>query len=272
MAERNGKQGLDDDFFVGAGERDGVSLVRDASRATPPKRFYKDVAVDERDGHFVILLDGRPVRTPRQQPLALPTRAAAEAVAAEWAAQGETIRLPSMHLTRLVNTALDGVANEIAAVAADIVKYAGSDLVCYRASEPPSLVDAQANAWDPILIFARENLGADMRVATGIVFVVQTPEAVDVIARAVERQAEGAHAALRLAALHTVTTLTGSALVALALEAGALSCADAWRAAHVDEDEQMRIWGFDADALRRRAARFAEMQAACDLLAALPTL
>ena len=133
MSEPDEKSALGANFFVGAAERDAISLVRDATKQVLPKRFYKEATVAVRDGGFDVLLDGRPVRTPRQRPLALPTLTAAELIAAEWRAQVETIDPATMPLTRLVNAALDGVADDIPATAAEIVKYAGSDLLCYRA-------------------------------------------------------------------------------------------------------------------------------------------
>ena len=265
----NEKPILAEDFFVGGRERDGVTLVRDASRAVLPKRFYKDVTVEERDGAFAILLDGRPVRTPRQASLALPSRAAADLIAAEWRAQGTNIDPPTMPTTRLVNAAIDGVSTDIAAVAADIVKYAGSDLLCYRTLEPAALVAAHTAKWDPVLAFMRERFDARFAIGEGVMFVGQPPEAIAAVKNAVDYIANGEHATLRIAALHLVTTLTGSALLALAFVHGALSCEDAWTAAHVDEDEQMRVWGIDTEALRRRASRFEDMRAACALLDAL---
>ena len=268
MSEPDGTA-LGANFFVGAAERDAISLVRDATKQVLPKRFYKDATVVERDGAFDVQLDGRPVRTPRQRPLSMPTRAAAELVAAEWRAQVDTIDPSTMPLTRLVNAALDGVVDDIPATAAEIVKYAGSDLLCYRASEPPSLQAAQSAAWDPILDWTHDAFGARMALAEGIVFVTQSPAAIAAIRDAVDAIATGEHAALRIAALNVLTTLTGSALLALAIDAQASSPDSAWTAAHVDEDEQMRVWGFDAEALRRRTKRRDEFDAACALLASL---
>ena len=269
MAESDKPKALAEDFFVGGTERDAITLVRDASKIALPKRFYTDVSVEPRDGAFAILLDGRPVRTPRRSPLTLPTHDAADLVAEEWRAQTELIDPSTMPVTRLVNAAIDGVAGDIDAVAADIVKYSGSDLLYYRASEPAALVAAQNRHWDPVLDFVRETFGARFAIGEGLMFVSQPQDSVDAIARAVAGIAQEPNEVLRIAALHLVTTLTGSALLALAVYHGALTCDEAWAAAHVDEDEQMRVWGFDAEALRRRAARFEDMKAACALLAAL---
>ena len=260
---------FDDDFFIKALERNPSNAVREAQRVHLPKRFYTDVGLAEEDGNFAILLDGKRVKTQGRATLAAPSRVIANALAAEWAVQVDTIKPATMPLTRLVNVAIDAVDAARDAVAADIVKYAGSDLVCYRADEPDALAAAQTAAWDPVLAFAAQQLGARFDLAGGIVFVTQPPAASAAIAKAVDAIAHGSHGALRLTALHSITTLTGSALIALALAHGALSVDAAWNAAHVDEDYQMNLWGMDAEAVERRNARFVDMQAAALLLSAL---
>jgi chaperone required for assembly of F1-ATPase len=147
----------------------------------------------------------------------------------------------------------------------EVVKYAGSDLVCYRAAEPEGLVQTQALLWDPVLDFARADLGARLVLAEGVMFVDQPDHAIAAVRRAVE-EVDGA---IALACLHVMTTLTGSALIALAVARGAMSAEAAWAATHADEDFQMRIWGADSEALARRERRWAEMKAAADLLAAV---
>ena len=210
-----------------------------------------------------MLLDGRPVKTPARRTLAAPTRALAEALAAEWEAQRDVVDPAKMPLTRLANSIIDGVADTPAAVAAEAEKYLASDLVCYRAEGPDGLVARQAGAWDPVIAWAREALGARFVVGEGMVFVVQ-PEAALAAARAALPRDPW-----RLGAFHAVTTLTGSALIALAVLNGRLGVEDAWRAAHIDEDWNMDFWGRDELALERRAARYAEMRAACLVLRTL---
>ena len=250
------------DFFVAAGERDPVKAARDPARPLP-KRFYKTATVGDADGGFGILLDGRSVNTPARRRVEIPSRALAEAMAAEWAAQGETIDPSTMPLTRLANTALDGVAEQITTVEAELVKYAASDLICYRAGEPEGLVLAQAAAWDPIVAFVRDRLGARLALAEGVMFVAQSEATLVALTTAVRRWVgQGSAAAFRLAALYEMTTLTGSLALALAVALGALTVDAAWTAAHVDEDFQMRTWGADAEALTRRDRRFADMRAA----------
>ena len=229
-----------------------------------PMRFYKSVAVAQGgvgSAAFRLLLDGKPVRTPAKKELALPTRALAEAVATEWEAQGERIDPATMPLTRLANSIIDGVIARQVEVSAEIVKYAGSDLVCYRAESPQELIRRQSEVWDPVLAWARDRHGAALAVVDGIMPVPQPPPASQAIARALEP-----HGAFDLAAIHVMTTLMGSALLALAHADGRLTAEAAWAAAHVDEDWQISQWGEDAEAKTRRDRRWAEMQAASRLL------
>ena len=256
-------------IFVESGERNPLKSAQRDMKRPLPKRFYKDVSVQPSGDGFGLALDGKPVRTPARAALVVPVKSLAEAVAEEWRAQGEEINPAQMPKTRLVNTALDGVSREIAAVTAEIAKFAGSDLVCYRAGAPESLVAEQNAAWNPVLDFARERFSARFVCSEGVMFVAQPDESLNSIFRAVEALGEGRNGAFRLAALHVMTTLTGSALIALALAHGGLDFEAAWAAAHVDEDHQMRLWGADDEALARRAARKAEMRAAYEVFTAL---
>lgn len=234
------------------------------SQAQPQRqRFYKKAEAAPTETEFAVLLDGRPVLTPAKARLALPTIAAAEAVAAEWEAQGDTIDPTTLPLTRILNSALDGVAKSMDAVATEIVNYAGSDLLCYRAEGPASLVRAQAEAWDPILTFVETEIGARFLCAEGVMHVAQPEASLKAVRREVDHLiGTGAGAPIALACLNVMTTLTGSALIALARGSDAISLEAAWSAAHVDEDFQMRLWGVDAEAMARRARRFDEMAAA----------
>jgi chaperone required for assembly of F1-ATPase len=252
------------DFFVSAEERDPLKLARKDVRPALPKRFYKEASVAEEAHGFGVLLDGRQVRTPAKVLLSVPSRELAEAIAAEWRAQGENIDPTTMPLTRLVNSALDGVARDISSVIDDVVRYAGSDLICYRAAEPEGLVAAQSEAWDPVLTFVREAFGARFICVEGITFAEQPARAIAAVREAIV-QSTGERP-LAVAALHVMTTLTGSVLLALSVAHGKLSPQAAWDAAHVDEDFQMRVWGSDVEALERRAQRYKEMQAAARAL------
>ena len=254
---------LRNDLFPSASEPvDPIKLARRDLQKTLPRRFYDAVTVGEAEGGHAVLLDGKPVRTPAKSAFLLPGAALAERVAGEWRAQVGLIDPTTMPLTRLANSAIDGVARTLDATVAEVAKFAESDLVCYRAGEPVALVEAQAAAWDPILAFARERLGARFTCAQGIVFVEQPEGARRAVAAAVARIAQGPAGALRLAALSVATSLMGSVLLALAVADGRLTPEEAWSAAHVDEDFQARFWGADAEAQSRRERRWRDMEAA----------
>jgi chaperone required for assembly of F1-ATPase len=252
---------LFEDIFKNA-PLDPVQAARRAMRPHLRRRFYQRAEVEDTDGGFRVVLDGRPVKTPARRTLAAPKRALAQALAAEWDAQRDVIDPAKMPLTRLANTIIDGVIDAPSAVADEVKRYLACDLVFYRAPGPAGLVTSQAKAWDPVLAWVRETLGARFVLAEGIAFVAQPAQSLAAASSAIPTDP------WRLGAMHAVTTLTGSALIALALARGALSVDAAWAAAHVDEDWNMKFWGRDALALERRAARFAEMQAAATVLEA----
>jgi chaperone required for assembly of F1-ATPase len=242
---------------------DPVAASQRLARQELPRRFYKATGVAPHDYGFAVTLDGKTARTPGRNPLAVLERAVAEGMAAEWAAQGERIDPRTMPLTRIANSAIDRVSREIEPVKAEIVKYAGNDLVCYRAEGPDSLIAAEEAAWAPVIAWAREALGARFVLVEGIVASPQPEPSLAAVAAVLSDLDP-----LRLAAVHVVTTLTGSALIALAVLRGVLTADEAWSAAHVDEDWQMAQWGRDDVALARRAARWQEMQAAALILGA----
>jgi chaperone required for assembly of F1-ATPase len=232
-------------------------------RLTRPlaRRFYKEACCELRGEKFEVLRDGRSIKTPREIVLVLPTRALAEAIAEEWARQGERINPATMPLTKLANTAVDGVTGREAEVSSDIIKYAANDLLCYRAEGPHGLVERQATAWDPVLDWAHEALGTRFILAEGVMPVVQPAQALNAVAA----KLEGLDA-FRLASLHDMTTLMGSALLALAHAHGRLAANQTWTAGHVDEDWQIEQWGEDAEAAAQRQRRWEEMWAASRLL------
>jgi len=240
---------------------DPRELARRGARPQLRKRFYQLAHVGEAEGgSFPLLLDGKQVKTPARRPLAAPTRALAEKIAEEWNAQAEVIDPARMPLTRLANAVIDAVADQPKAVAAEIANYLGSDLLCYRADMPEGLVERQARAWDPILAWARQALGARFVLARGVVHVAQPEPAIAAMRAIIPSES------WRLGAVSAITTVTGSAVLALALERGALDADTAWAAAHVDEDWQMSQWGRDDAALERRAYHYADFQAAATVL------
>ena len=242
-------------------EPDPVRRAQAAMRKDLPKRFWTEVTVEARDGGHRILLDGRPVRTPGKRELLMPRVDLAEAIAAEWRAQATHLDPSTMPLTRLANSVLDGVVDRRAEVADDAAKYAETDLVCYRAEAPERLVERQTATWDPLLDWIEETRGARLLVAEGIVHVAQDRDALDRL-----RAAIAVFDPWRLAGFHTVTTLTGSFVVALALAEGRLEPDAAWAVAHLDEAWNAELWGRDEEAEERLAFRRVEFDAAARLV------
>ena len=237
-----------------------VEAARRGARPVLRRRFYaKATAATTAEGHLVCL-DDKPVHTPMRRLLAAPNLTLAQAIAAEWEAQYDLINPAKMPLTRLANAVIDGVVDSLGTVAADVEKYLASDLLFYRTSAPLELRARQAQHWDPILAWARDELGAQFKLGEGVVYVAQPDAALKAASAAIPADP------WRLVAAHAVTSLTGSALIALAIARGELSSDAAWQAAHVDEDWNMEQWGKDEMALQRREFRFAEFQAAAAVL------
>ena len=243
------------------GSGDPEERARQLSKRELPKRFYTDATHVAADGGYAIHLDGRPVKTPGKVTLLLPTDALGAAVAAEWMAQETEIDPGKMPLTRIANSAQDAVTVRFDEVADDIVRFAGNDALCYRADEPESLCETQRSLWDPVVDWAGELLGGRFVLIEGIMHKPQDPEVL-----AAYRSHVAEETPLRLAALHTVTSLTGSALLALALLKGRLDTDAVWRAAHVEEDFNIERWGEDAEAAHIRALKRTDFDAAALIL------
>lgn len=220
-----------------------------AGEAWRPKRFWKAATVEERPEGFALLLDGRAARTPAKLPLAAPNRALAEAMAEEWNAQGEYLDVESMPVTRAVNLALDRLPVTRAAVVEAVAAYGGSDALAQRAEEG-ELVDLERAAWDPLLLWAASSLGAPLELAVGIMPRDQAPESLASLRAAVEAASD-----LGLIALHELTTLSGSLVLALAVTRGRLTPEEAWSLAQLGEDWQAGRWGRDEEAAAKAARR-----------------
>lgn len=245
---------------------DPVRAARAATRLELPRRFYTEVRTEPREGAHVLLLDGRPARTRLRNPLGAETEAAAALLAAEWAEQSAVINPASMPVTRILHAAIDHVAGQKAAVAADVLAYAGTDLVCYRAGDPERLVALQARHWDPVLAHAAAVHGARFMLSEGIRHVAQPEAALGAIERAIAAHAGSAG---NLAALHVLTTISGSALIALMVADGALDAEAGFDAGEVDADFEVDVWGMDEEAAARRANRRADFLAAAALIRAI---
>src|SRR6516225_10464724 len=216
------------DEVLGQSPLDPQEAVRRATRVPQRKRFYAEASVVKADAGFAITLDGRPIKTPSGRIVSVPSREIADEIAAEWEAQKDTIDPLTMPMTRFANSVVDAVVDRVNVVRDDIAKYFHSDLLFYRAGHPEVLVAREAEHWDPVLFWAADTLGAHFSLAEGIMNVGQ-PEAAVAAARAALPSDPWS-----IAAMHVVTTLTGSALLALALKHGVRSPDEVWAAAHVD--------------------------------------
>ena len=248
---------------AGRSPLDPQESARQSARTPQRKRFYKEAGVTAAEGGFAVTLDGRPIRTPSSRQVVIPSRALAEAVAGEWAAQAETIDPVTMPLTRIANSVVEGVVDRVELVRDDLAKYFESDLLFYRAGHPEALVAREATHWDPVLFWAAETLGAHFILSEGVMHVKQPDEAIQAARAALPGDAWS------VAALHVMTTLTGSALLALALREGVRDADQVWAAAHVDEDWNSEKWGVDEEVAARRAARHVDFKAAVTILSAL---
>ena len=221
------------------------------------KRVYKKAAAHPAEGGWGVALDGRPMRTPARQELIVPSAALAEAIAAEWEAQQDEVRPATMPLTRLAATAIDRTRTQRDLVVAETANYAGTDLVCYRADHPPTLIARQQAEWQPLIDWAMQRYDAALAVTSGIVPRPQSPAALKAFAAAVAAQDD-----FRLTALHAMTTACGSLVIALALMEGRLDAAASFAVSQLDETFQIEAWGEDAEAAARRRALAEDIAAA----------
>lgn len=208
------------------------------------KRFWTDVNVVEDNGGFAIQLDARPVRTPAKAPLIVPTRPMAAAVAGEWAKVDGVVDPNVMPFTRSANAAIDKVAVQFDEVAEIIAAYGGSDLLCYRAENPADLVARQAAGWDPLLHWAADTFGAELRPTAGVMPIDQPAAATAALTAQVEAQTS-----FELTALHDLVAMSGSLVIGLAVAAGRLDPDAAWAVSRIDEQWQIDQWGDDDEAL-----------------------
>lgn len=232
------------------------------------KRFYKDVSVVADDESFSIALDGRPVRTPGRALLQVPTPALADCIAAEWRAQEEEVRPAAMPMTRFANSAIDRIRPRRPEVVSEIAAYAETDLLCYRADTPEELIERQAFTWQPLLDWTAERYNAPLRVTQSV-----TPVAQDDTAVAALREEIAALDEFALSGVHSLTAVSGSIVLALAVVECRISAAEAAAASLLDETFQAERWGEDPEAVVRWESIGVEMASAARFLAtALPKL
>ena len=208
-----------------------------------PKRFWQNATV-ERDGDaFTVHLDGRPVRTPGKRSLLVPTKTMAQRIAEEWQAQDDKIDPESMPWTRSANSAIEKVANERAGVEAHLIDYAGTDLLCYRAEQPDSLIERQAAMWDPILAWAEQSFAARLDTTSGVMPIEQPADAIERLSQTMPLMSD-----FQMTGFYDLVTLSGSFLIGLAAARGFASEHDLWDASRVDEMLQIEQWGADEEA------------------------
>lgn len=214
-----------------------------------PKRPYAEVDLGrDAQGAYLILLDGKPLRSPAGTTLSAPARALAEAIAAEWRAQPPRLDLSLAPLTRILGTAHDRIPANRTAVEAELAAYAETELVCHRAAHPPELARRQAAVWQPLLDWFARAYDAPLVVTTGVLAAAQPPASLDAIARSI-----AALDAFRLAGFSLAVGAAGSLVVGAALAAGRIDPAEAFAAAELDASFQIEQWGEDAEAAIRRA-------------------
>lgn len=214
------------------------------------KRFWREACVSSAATGHSIALDGRPVKTPAKAALIVPTRALAEAIAAEWNAVAERLDPNLMPLTRSANAAIDKVARQRGEVAEMIAAYGDTDLLCYRATAPEELVQRQAEAWDPLLDWADSALGARLVAVGGVIHAPQAPAALANLRARVEGLDD-----FTLTALHDLVALSGSLVIGLAALEGWQTPEALWEISRVDEIWQAELWGADAEAERLSAIK-----------------
>lgn len=222
-----------------------------------PRRFYKLASVARGEGGWQVLLDGKPVRSPAKRPFALPTEALAEAIAAEWNAQGDKIAPHSMPLMQFAATAIDRLADDRDGTVRETAAYCASDLVCYRAPDPAELTRRQEEAWQPLVAWAAQRYDVSLNVTTGIGAIAQPAHARATFQRVLEAQDLFA-----LTAIAAMTGGAGSLVIALAVGEGCITADQAADAALLDELFQAEKWGTDPEAAKRRAGIRADLAAA----------
>lgn len=247
-------------------EKDPMVSAQEKMKHKLPKRFYEKAESLASENGVEIRLDGRSVKTPARKILELPNQALADLIAQEFNAQVDVIDPAKMPITRLANTVIDGIAEDSEPVVEDLLRFGLSDLLFYRASAPVELVERQQKLWDPILDWAETRLTTRFTLGEGVMFIPQS----DNSSWAIRSYLQNYFAKpFELAALHMLTTLSGSALIAFAVNDGHLTVEDGWRIAHLDEDWTNEQWGKDEEAMMRRSNREAEFYAASAVLAAL---
>lgn len=240
---------------------DGYGRAQKHQKQQLPKRFYKEASVGERDGSFAILLDGKNIKTPGKVNVVVPSEELANLVAKEWAAQEKEIDPATMPLTRLVNTIVERGNEALDDVKAEIVKFAGNDLLVYRADSPQELVDLQTKHWGGALEAFSKRYDVSFNAITGVMHQDQPAEVQARIGEIIAHYSD-----FEACSTMSITSITGSAVLAIGLKEGLFTPAQVLETAYVDEDYQAQHWGEDAEATRMRAFKRQDFDAAVTVL------
>lgn len=240
---------------------DGYGRAQHLNKVELPKRFYKEVGVGAATGGFAVTLDGRSPRTPGQKPVVVPQQALAEAMAEEWAAQDKVIDPKIMPIVRLVNSAIEAGDERLQVLRDEIVKYAGNDLLLYRADTPRELVAEQERVWDAALVKLARHFDIGFQPTIGIVHQPQPAATLERLSHALAETN-----LIEIVTLNSLTGISGSGLLSIALREGLMTPDEVWAAAHVDEDYNVRLWGEVDEAIERRAKRRLDFDAAIRVL------
>lgn len=240
---------------------DGIGRAQAPRKAELPKRFYKDVGVSGAPGGFAVTLDGKSPRTPTSKPVIVPQQALAEAMAAEWAEQGTLVDPETMPVTRLVNSAVEAGPESVPLLRAEIVKFCGTDLLLYRADTPRELVAEQERVWDPVLVALARHFEIGFQPTIGIMHQAQPEPTLQRLAASLDDLGQ-----FEAVALVSLTGITGSGLLPIALRENLVDAETIWAAAHVDEDHNVRLWGEITEITERRQKRRRDFDAAIRVL------
>jgi len=225
------------------------------------RRFYKSVGVEPGDDGCLVMLDGRPVKTPGKATVALATPPLAEAVAAEWDAQDEKINPHSMPLTQIACTAIDKVTPNRAEIRDQMVRFANADLLCYRVEIPEDLAQRQYDTWQPVLDWLADAQGIALATSTALIAEDQDPESLRAAMVAVDALDDH-----ELAAMAVLTQALGSFALAMAVVHGHMDWEAAAGASQLDEKFQSELWGEDREAVQRLRALRDDIAAAARYL------
>ncbi|MDA9008644.1 ATPase [Alphaproteobacteria bacterium] len=225
------------------------------------KKFYKSAESKPVEGGYGVFLDGRPLRTNAKKPLVLPTDALAAAIAEEWRVQDEKIKPQTMPIMTLASTAIDLIAEDRDGKVAEISKYGETDLICYYADAPKDLVKTQRSTWEPLHAWSNDELNAPLISTDSIIAVPQADASLVNLKNRVDAMSHW-----QIAVMQELVSITGSLVIALALDAQHLSPEQAIEASQLEENFQAENWGEDEEEAEVRGQKSQDLHSAVNFL------